>query len=66
MKWILIAMMHGSSGMGPTVPVAITAEFDDKPACEAAAVALAQMSRIYRVMRSEVSHLCLPKASEGK
>ena len=64
MKWILLAFMSGSSGMGPTVPVFMTAEFDDRPACEAAAQKLAEISRGYRVLNSSITGACVPKSSQ--
>ena len=65
MKWILLAFMSANAGMGPTVPVFMTAEFDDKPACESAAAKLAEISRKWRVGGSSVEGSCVPKASQS-
>ena len=64
MKWVLLAFMSASDGTGPTVPVFMTAEFDDRPACEAAAVRLADLSRRHRVMGSSLTGECVSKASQ--
>lgn len=66
MKWIMFAFMTGSSATGPTTPMFMTAEFDDKPACEAAARELARVSRAYRIIGSSVDGVCVPKASQPK
>ena len=65
MKFILIAVFIGS-GSGPTAPVVTTAEFDDKPACEAGAQALDRLTRTARVMYSKVTFECVPKGTAAQ
>ena len=66
MKLVLIAFMTDSMSTGPIVPVFMTSEFDDRPACEAAARRLADLGRPFRVMGSAVAGECLSKASKAE
>ena len=64
MKWILLAIMTGSTGTGPTVPVFMTAEFGDRAACDLAAKHLNQLTRPYRVFNSNIDYGCTPYSTE--
>lgn len=66
MKFVLFAFMVASGATGPMVPIAVTAYFEDKAACEAAAVALTRVSRLERVSGRGIQHECVPTSSEAK
>jgi hypothetical protein len=64
MKWVLLAIMTGSTGTGPTIPVFMTAEFGDREACVLAANNLNKLTRSYRVFNSNIEYGCTPYATE--
>ena len=65
-KFILIVFMAGSGATGGTMPIALTATFDDKAACEAGAAVVDKLSRTHRIFGSRINYECVPSASENK
>lgn len=64
MKYLLIALLIKDPGMSPPWATSLVAEFDDRPACEAAVKKMEQFAR--RPVNADVTAWCQPKGSEAK